>query len=50
MASVAITTSGMEIAMELGSIANELTIPADIRRKGKNEHRKINGWERMVNM
>ena len=35
----------MEIAKELGSVANELTIPDDIRRKGKNEHVKIIGWE-----
>ena len=42
MASVAITTSGREIAKELGSVANDITVPVDIRRKGKNEHEKIN--------
>ena len=35
----------MEIAKELGSVANELTIPVDVRRKVKNELVKINGWE-----
>ena len=35
----------MEITKELGSDANELTIPVDVRRKGKNEHMKIIGWE-----
>ena len=35
----------MEIAKELGSVANETTVPVDIRRKGRNEHEKINGWE-----
>ena len=35
----------MQIAKELGSVANELTIPADVRRKGKNDHEKINVWE-----
>ena len=31
--------------MEPGSVANEITVPGDIRRKGNNEHKKINGWE-----
>ena len=30
--------------MELGPVENELTVPPDVRRKGKNEHLKINGW------
>ena len=34
-----------EIAKELDSVENEITLPVDVRSKGKNEHEKINGWE-----
>ena len=34
-----------EIAKELGSVANQITVQVDLMRKGKNEHEKINGWE-----
>ena len=30
---------------EPGSVANKLTIPVDVRRKGKIKHMKIIGWE-----
>ena len=45
MASVAITTSGMGNCKKPGSVANEITIPVNIRSKGENEHKKINRWE-----
>ena len=35
----------MEIAKELDSVLNELTVPVDIRRKGENEHVKIIEWK-----
>ena len=31
--------------MELGSVANELTIPVEVTRKGQNEQTKVNWWE-----
>ena len=31
--------------MEPSSVANEITIPVDVRKKGKNEHEKITGWK-----
>ena len=37
----------MEIAKELGSVANEINVPVDMR-KGKNENEKINGWEIVI--
>ena len=53
VASVAITTLGnAEIAKELGSVANEITIPVDIKLKRKSEQEKTNGWEsdKQINM
>ena len=35
----------MEIAKELGSVANEITIPVEIKIKWKSEQEKTNGWE-----
>ena len=35
----------MEIAKELVTVANEITDPVDVRRQGKNEHKKINRWK-----
>ena len=35
----------MEIAKELGSVANEITIVVDIELKRKSEQEKTNGWE-----
>ena len=35
----------MEIAKELGSVANEITIPADVQLKRKSEQEKTNGKE-----
>ena len=35
----------VEIVKELGPVGNELTVAVDMRRKGKNEHAKIIGWE-----
>ena len=32
----------MEIAKEMGSVANEITIPADIKVKRKSEQEKTN--------
>ena len=45
MASVAKPHQEVEIAKELGSVANEITVLVDVTRKWKNEHKKINGWE-----
>ena len=49
IASVAITYQVEEIAKELGSVANEITVLVDVMRKEKNEHKKIMSG-RMVNM
>ena len=35
----------MEIVQELGSVANEITIPVDVKLKRKSEQEKTNGWE-----
>ena len=35
----------MEIAKELGPVANEITIPVDVKLKRKSEQEKTDGWE-----
>ena len=45
VALVAIPHQEVEIVKEPDAVANELTVPIDIRRKGKNEHMKIIEWE-----
>ena len=42
----------MEIARELDSVANEITVPVDIKLKRKSGQKKTNGWksDKHVNM
>ena len=35
----------MEIARELDSVVNEITVPVDIKLKRKSGQEKTNGWE-----
>ena len=42
VAYVAITTSGGEIARELDSVANVITVPVNVKLKRKSEHEQIN--------
>ena len=43
--SVTITKSGVEIAKELCSVANEITIPDDLKLKRKSVQETTNGQE-----
>ena len=45
MASIAITTSGSGHCKETDSVANEITIPADVMLKRKSEQEKTNEQE-----